>query len=172
MGKPQFSTLTFWWELSLGLPNGAESSEYPRLQWTETVSISREDVSNFAHISGDSNPIHLCEHSAQAAGFPTTIAHGMHLMGLGASFLIRGSQLIGRAREQAVITHYRARFANPVLIRTGHPAAIELCASVRSSRSPSHHATAQLIANSADSHVLSPAAAELIWPDGGPRRAW
>lgn len=39
--------------------------------------ISREQLIQYAKASGDSNPIHLDENFAKAAGFPSVIAHGM-----------------------------------------------------------------------------------------------
>ena len=42
--------------------------------------ITREDLKKYADASGDTNPIHLDEAFAKAAGFPSVIVHGMLAM--------------------------------------------------------------------------------------------
>lgn len=41
------------------------------------ITFSREQVSRFAEMSGDANPLHLDEGVARAAGFESTLSHGM-----------------------------------------------------------------------------------------------
>ncbi|MEV7775661.1 MaoC family dehydratase [Kitasatospora sp. NPDC086791] len=51
---------------------------------TLTHTLTAADTTAYAHASGDLNPIHLDDDAARAAGFPGTIAHGMHLLALAA----------------------------------------------------------------------------------------
>ncbi len=56
-------------ELSVGL-------EIPSLRKVAT----REEIAAYAHSSGDTNPLHLDDEVARAAGFDGVIAHGMFTM--------------------------------------------------------------------------------------------
>lgn len=56
---------------------------------SESVEISREQITAYAEASGDRNPIHLDEEFARQVGLPGVIAHGMLQMGLLASWLTR-----------------------------------------------------------------------------------
>ena len=46
------------------------------------VTITREQIADYAEASGDRNPIHLDDEFARSVGLPGLIAHGMLLMGL------------------------------------------------------------------------------------------
>ena len=48
------------------------------------VTFTREQIAAYAEASGDHNPIHLDDDSAQSVGLPGVIAHGMLQMGLAA----------------------------------------------------------------------------------------
>ena len=45
------------------------------------LSITQQDIENYAEVSGDYNPIHLDEEIAKNHGFSGTIAHGILTMG-------------------------------------------------------------------------------------------
>lgn len=49
---------------------------------TRTISITRADLVRYAGASGDFNPIHWSDATAEAAELPGVIAHGMLSMGL------------------------------------------------------------------------------------------
>lgn len=49
---------------------------------TRTIDIHRADLIRYAGVSGDYNPIHWSEATAQQAELPGVIAHGMLSMGL------------------------------------------------------------------------------------------
>lgn len=49
---------------------------------TRTIDIQRADLIRYAGVSGDYNPIHWSEATAQQAELPGVIAHGMLSMGL------------------------------------------------------------------------------------------
>lgn len=69
--------------------------------------VGRDDLRRYALASGDTNPLHLDPATAQRAGFPDVIAHGMYSAGLVASELVR------RFGEGA-LTGYAVRFRAPV----------------------------------------------------------
>ena len=49
---------------------------------------TREDVRDYAEVSGDRNPLHLDDDHARRAGYPAVIAHGMFTMGHLASCVV------------------------------------------------------------------------------------
>lgn len=51
------------------------------------ITITREQIKQYAVASGDSNPIHTNHEAAKKAGLPDCIAHGMLIMALGSSAL-------------------------------------------------------------------------------------
>jgi len=73
--------------------------------------ITEEDIEAFADLSGDRNPMHLCEEFAARTRFKTRIAHGM----LTASFIstVLGMQLPGPG---AIYVSQTLRFKAPVHI--------------------------------------------------------
>jgi acyl dehydratase len=46
------------------------------------VTFTKEQISTYAEVSGDRNPIHLDDDFARTVGLPGVIAHGMLQMGL------------------------------------------------------------------------------------------
>jgi acyl dehydratase len=46
------------------------------------VTFTRDQIAAYAEASGDHNPIHLDEATAQAVGLPGVIAHGLLQMGI------------------------------------------------------------------------------------------
>jgi acyl dehydratase len=58
-----------------------------------TTTVTKEDIRDFARISGDNNPVHLSEEFARATVFGGIIAHGM----LAASYIstVLGTQYPG-----------------------------------------------------------------------------
>ena len=72
--------------------------------------ITREMLVEYAHASGDQNPIHQNEEFAKAVGLPNVIAHGMLTMGLAASAV---EQWIGRCDG---IREFGTRFSKPVIV--------------------------------------------------------
>ncbi|WP_051712249.1 MaoC/PaaZ C-terminal domain-containing protein [Streptomyces sp. NRRL S-350] len=76
---------------------------------TLTRTLSAADTAAYAHASGDLNPLHLDDTAARAAGFPGTIAHGMHLVALAAEEI---TDRHGHG-DPARLTALGARFAAP-----------------------------------------------------------
>ncbi|MEU8517040.1 MaoC family dehydratase [Kitasatospora sp. NPDC048722] len=81
---------------------------------TLTHTLTPADIHAYAHAAGDLNPIHLDDHAARAAGFPATIAHGMHLLALAAE------EITDRHADgdPTRITALGARFAAPTTPHT------------------------------------------------------
>ncbi|WP_372424049.1 MaoC family dehydratase [Salinarimonas chemoclinalis] len=73
--------------------------------------VMEADLARFAEISGDTNPIHLCERYAQATRFGQRIAHGMFTASLISAIL--GTRLPGPG---AVYLSQSLQFLAPVRI--------------------------------------------------------
>lgn len=76
-----------------------------------THTITEEDITLFARVSGDFNPIHMDEDYAKKTPFGQRIAHGA----LTASYIsgILGNNLPGPG---SIFTHLEMRFRRPVFI--------------------------------------------------------
>ena len=70
--------------------------------------VTRDDVRRYAEVSGDRNPLHLDDATAERAGFPGVIAHGMFTLGHLASCLVAW------AGDPAAVTPLKASFRAPV----------------------------------------------------------
>jgi 3-hydroxybutyryl-CoA dehydratase len=100
---PRFEAL-FFEDLSLGQRAGLMRT------------VMESDVQDFAEVSGDCNPIHLCETYAAKTRFGQRIAHGMftaslvsallgtRLPGPGAVYLSQTLQFLGPVRIGDVVT--------------------------------------------------------------------
>lgn len=78
--------------------------------------VMEPDLQRFAEISGDTNPLHLCDDYAQATRFGQRIAHGMftaslisailgtRLPGPGAVYLSQSLQFLGPVRIGDVVS--------------------------------------------------------------------
>lgn len=71
--------------------------------------FTREDVAEFARLSGDDNPVHLDDQAARQAGFAGIIVHGMLAAGLISRVL--GTQLPGPG---TIYLSQEMRFRRPV----------------------------------------------------------
>ncbi len=70
--------------------------------------VTRQDVRDYADVSGDRNPLHLDDEVARRAGFPGIIAHGMFTLGHLSSCLV---QWVG---DPAAVARLKAVFRSPV----------------------------------------------------------
>ena len=68
------------------------------------IPLTRQDLVNYAGVSGDLNPIHWDDEIAKLVGLDTAIAHGMLTMGLGGGFI---SAWVG---DPGAVTEYNVRF--------------------------------------------------------------
>jgi NAD(P)-dependent dehydrogenase (short-subunit alcohol dehydrogenase family)/acyl dehydratase/putative sterol carrier protein len=73
--------------------------------------VKVEEIAAYAHASLDTNPIHLDDAIAKAAGLPGIIAHGLFTMGLAQSALIN----TGLGGDPTRLKRFSVRFARPVL---------------------------------------------------------
>ncbi|HZE41148.1 MAG TPA: MaoC/PaaZ C-terminal domain-containing protein [Stackebrandtia sp.] len=91
--------------------------------------VRRADLAAYAKASGDTNPIHLDDAAAKAAGLPGVIAHGMYTMGLAARALEDWAGDADRIRD------FTARFAKTVPVPPGDEgAAVSVAGTVRKVR--------------------------------------
>src|ERR1700751_5589883 len=66
--------------------------------------LTRQDLVNYAGVSGDLNPIHWDDEIAKIVGLDTAIAHGMLTMGIGGGFV---TSWVG---DPGAVTEYNVRF--------------------------------------------------------------
>ena len=66
--------------------------------------LTRQDLVNYAGVSGDLNPIHWDDEIAKVVGLDTAIAHGMLTMGLGGGYV---TSWVG---DPGAVTEYNVRF--------------------------------------------------------------
>jgi acyl dehydratase len=71
--------------------------------------FTRDDIAEYARLSGDDNPVHLDPAAARAAGFDDLIAHGALVMGLFSRLL--GTQLPGPG---TIYLGQELRFSRPI----------------------------------------------------------
>lgn len=72
--------------------------------------ITRDQLIDYARASGDTNPIHIDETFAKAAGFPTVIVHGMLSMAFIAEVLRKSFPA-----EQFRVGRFKSRFRRVTL---------------------------------------------------------
>lgn len=68
------------------------------------INLTRQDLVNYAGVSGDLNPIHWDDDIAQQVGLDTAIAHGMLTMGLGGGYV---TSWVG---DPGAVKEYNVRF--------------------------------------------------------------
>ena len=73
------------------------------------ITFTREQIAEYAEVSGDHNPIHLDDEFARSVGLPGLIAHGMLQMGLLATVAAEAAGGPDRLRRLSV------RFAGMVV---------------------------------------------------------
>lgn len=103
--------------------------------------LSRGELVHYAGVSGDINPIHWHDDAARRAGLDAVAAHGMLVMGLGATCLTRWL-----GAPDCVLGYY-VQFAGPVLLGTHAPAEVAFGGVVRSVDPTAGRATISLTAH-------------------------
>ncbi len=84
---------------------------------TRSIGITRADLVRYAGASGDFNPIHWSEATAQAAELPGVISHGMLSMGLVVDLVTEWTN------DPSAIIDYQTRFSAMVPVEeTTHTA--------------------------------------------------
>lgn len=75
------------------------------------IPLTRQDLVNYAGVSGDLNPIHWDDETARLVGLEDgAIAHGMLTMGLGGGYV---TEWVG---DPAAVTEYNVRFTSFVTV--------------------------------------------------------
>lgn len=77
---------------------------------TSSFDITRADLIRYAGASGDFNPIHWSESTAQSVGLPNVIAHGMYTLAL------VSEAISAWAGSPAAVSTVGARFTKPVIV--------------------------------------------------------
>ena len=75
----------------------------------QTYPVTRADLVRYAGASGDFNPIHWSDRTAEAVGLPGVIAHGMLTMGL-------ASRAVATWTDGAPIVELGVRFTSMVAV--------------------------------------------------------
>ncbi|AWV48328.1 (3R)-hydroxyacyl-ACP dehydratase subunit HadB [Mycobacterium leprae Kyoto-2] len=70
----------------------------------KTYPLTRQDLVNYAGVSGDLNPIHWDDEIAKVVGLDTAIAHGMLTMGIGGGYV---TSWVG---DPGAVIEYNVRF--------------------------------------------------------------
>ena len=114
----------------------------------QTFSVDRANLVRYAGASGDFNPIHWSQQTAQAAGLPDVIAHGMLTMALAVRVV---TDWIG---DPGALLSYGVRFTRPVVVEHGIPSQLEVSGTIRSVDTEARTAEVQLSATVAGQPVL------------------
>ena len=114
----------------------------------QTFPIDRASLVRYAGASGDFNPIHWSEQTAQAAGLPDVIAHGMLTMALA------GRVVTDWVGDPGALLSYGVRFTRPIVVEHGIPSELEISGTVRSVDTEQRTAEVQLTALVAGQTVL------------------
>ncbi|MEU2255748.1 fused (3R)-hydroxyacyl-ACP dehydratase subunits HadA/HadB [Nocardia xishanensis] len=91
-----------------------------------TASLTRGDLTNYAGVAGDPNPIHFSERAAELVGLPTVVAHGMLTMGLAAEYL---TAWLG---DPTAFEKFSVRFSGFVPVRADGASTIEFTGKIKS----------------------------------------
>ena len=92
----------------------------------QTFPIERASMVRYAGASGDFNPIHWSQETAEAVGLPNVIAHGMLTMAIAVRVV---TDWIG---DPGAVTDYGVRFTRPVVVEFDRPTELTVTGSVRS----------------------------------------
>jgi len=91
----------------------------------QTFSLTRDTLVRYAGASGDFNPIHYRDDTAQSVGLPGVLAHGMLTMGLAVQPVV--DWLAG---DSGKVSDYQVRFTRPVLVDAEAGAEVTVVAKV------------------------------------------
>ncbi|MGB3602483.1 fused (3R)-hydroxyacyl-ACP dehydratase subunits HadA/HadB [Gordonia sp. (in: high G+C Gram-positive bacteria)] len=91
-----------------------------------TKTLTLGNLTNYAGVASDPNPIHFSPEVAATVGLDSVVAHGMQTMGLGASVL---GAFVG---DPAAIHEYNVRFTSPVYVPAVGTAEVEFSGKIKS----------------------------------------
>jgi 3-hydroxybutyryl-CoA dehydratase len=113
--------------------HGSLSDRFERLQIGKSVSMLRTvmetNVNACARISGDANPIHMCESFAIGKGFTGRVAHGIFTVSMISALI--GKKLPGPA---TIFIRQSLNYLNPVQIGDVVFARVEIADPIRDRR--------------------------------------
>ncbi len=116
--------------------------------------VTRGNLTNYAGVAGDPNPIHFSDHVISAAdGLGDVVAHGMQTMGLGATYV---TEFIG---DPAAFCEYNVRFTSPLYVPADQSAAIDFSGKVKSLDPDTRRGTLALTAKQGDRKIFGRATA-------------
>lgn len=115
--------------------------------------LTRGNLSNYAGVAGDPNPIHFSDHVVKAAGLEGVVAHGMQTMGLGASYI---SEFIG---DPAAFCEYNVRFTSMVYVPEDDSAAVDFTGKVKSLDPETRRGTIAIVAKQGNRRIFGRAQA-------------
>jgi acyl dehydratase len=130
-----------------------------------SYTLTRTDLRRYAAASGDSNPVHLSDRAAAAAGFPGVVAHGMLTLALAGRTLEEWAGGNGRIRE------LRAKFTRPVVVPDDEDGVVVTVGGVVRSVEDAGTETVVSVALEVTcgiDHVLGAPRATFAVPGGGP----
>lgn len=119
----------------------------------QTFPIERATLIQYAGASGDFNPIHWSQQTAQSVGLPDVIAHGMLTMAMAVRVL---TDWLG---DPGAVLSYGVRFTRPVVVEHDTASKLEVSGSVRSVDPAERTAEIDLTATVAGQTVLAKARA-------------
>ena len=90
------------------------------------IKLTRQDLVNYAGVSGDLNPIHWDDEIAKQVGLDTAIAHGMLTMGLGAGYASTWSG------DPGAVSRYTVRLSAPAVVPATEGCDIEFSGKIKS----------------------------------------
>jgi acyl dehydratase len=91
----------------------------------QTFTLTRDTLVRYAGASGDFNPIHYRDDTAQSVGLPGVLAHGMLTMGLAVQPVV---DWLGG--DSGRVSDYQVRFTRPVLVDAEAGADVTIVAKV------------------------------------------
>ncbi|GAB24134.1 beta-hydroxyacyl-[acyl-carrier-protein] dehydratase subunit HadA [Gordonia polyisoprenivorans NBRC 16320 = JCM 10675] len=115
--------------------------------------LTRGNLTNYAGVAGDPNPIHFSDHLVKASGMDDVVAHGMQTMGLGATFI---SEHIG---DPAAFCEYNVRFTSPVYVPADDSAAVDFTGKIKSVDPDTRRGTIAIVAKQGDRKIFGRAQA-------------
>ncbi|MGW5522373.1 fused (3R)-hydroxyacyl-ACP dehydratase subunits HadA/HadB [Gordonia sp. NPDC003950] len=115
--------------------------------------LTRGNLTNYAGVAGDPNPIHFSDHLVKASGMEDVVAHGMQTMGLGASFI---SEFIG---DPAAFCEYNVRFTSPVYVPADDSAAVDFTGKIKSLDPDTRRGTIAIVGKQGDRKIFGRAQA-------------
>ncbi|MGC4934036.1 fused (3R)-hydroxyacyl-ACP dehydratase subunits HadA/HadB [Gordonia sp. DT30] len=115
--------------------------------------LTRGNLTNYAGVAGDPNPIHFSDHLVKASGMEDVVAHGMQTMGLGATYI---SEHIG---DPAAFCEYNVRFTSPVYVPADDSAAVDYTGKIKSLDPQTRRGTIAIVAKQGDRKIFGRAQA-------------